>query len=271
MAVCMREWLGRSLGELRFEPLGQRLRASLAGTPLLDTDRGRLVWEPQRLVATYAVPLEDVLVPVVPIGASGSQLPADLPRFLDPRIPFGVHTTAGEQVELRIAEGEDAVVAGFRPDDTDLAGYVVVEFDGPDEWWADGDRVHAHPRDPFHRIDVTAASRPVRIEHDGDLVAVTDDALLLYETSVPVRTYVPVEDVVVPLLPSTTITWCAYKGRATYRSAALPDRVLDDIAWCYEDPAPEVGRIRGRVAFWDERVDVTVGGVTRPRPETPWS
>jgi putative N-acetylmannosamine-6-phosphate epimerase len=48
--------------------------------------------------------------------------------------------------------------------------------------------------------------------------------------------------------------------------------LLHDVAWCYEDPAPEVAGIAGMVAFFNERVDaICVDGEERPRPVTTWS
>jgi uncharacterized protein (DUF427 family) len=44
-----------------------------------------------------------------------------------------------------------------------------------------------------------------------------------------------------------------------------------DLAWSYEHPLPDAVEIAGLVAFFDERVDVVLDGVRRPRPTTPWS
>ncbi len=38
------------VGELRFEPVTRRVRASLRGQPVLDTTDAVLVWEPRRVV-----------------------------------------------------------------------------------------------------------------------------------------------------------------------------------------------------------------------------
>jgi len=44
-----------------------------------------------------------------------------------------------------------------------------------------------------------------------------------------------------------------------------------DLAWTYEKPLREASEVAGRVAFFDERVDVVLDGVRRERPVTPWS
>jgi uncharacterized protein (DUF427 family) len=51
------------------------------------------------------------------------------------------------------------------------------------------------------------------------------------------------------LRPSTTTTWCNYKGVATYWSAVVGDAVVDGVAWTYADPLPESTVIAGMLSF----------------------
>jgi len=44
-----------------------------------------------------------------------------------------------------------------------------------------------------------------------------------------------------------------------------------DPAWSYEQPLIEAREGHGYIAFFDERPDVRIDGVVRPRPITPWS
>jgi uncharacterized protein (DUF427 family) len=67
---------------------------------------------------------------------------------------------------------------------------------------------------------------------------------------------------------SETLTYCAYKGRASYFS--VPDGPAD-VAWTYREPLQDAKPVRDRIAFFDERVDVVVDGERRHRPITPWS
>ena len=48
------------------------------------------------------------------------------------------------------------------------------------------------------------------------------------------------------------------------------DRV-DGVAWSYVSPSPAVAAIAGRIAFYDELVDVRLDGQDRPRPGSPFS
>jgi uncharacterized protein (DUF427 family) len=92
---------------------------------------------------------------------------------------------------------------------------------------------------------------------------------MLFETGLPARFYLPRDDVRMDLLRATdTRTRCAYKGQASYWSLDLPDRTLEDLVWTYEAPLGDAAEVAGRVAFFDERVDVIVDGAGRERPDT---
>jgi uncharacterized protein (DUF427 family) len=274
MAVRIMDLLGSNLGALRYEPTAKRVRVCLGGEPVADTRDARLVWEPRRVVPTYAVPLAALSAQLVPAGAEsgadedvGVRLPAISSRpLLDPSVPFDAHSCAGTAFDV-IAGDETGAAAAFRPDDPDLADYVILEF-GAFEWREEDEHIVSHPHDPFSRIDVLRSSRHVRVELDGRLLAESRRPMLLFETLLPVRFYLPREDVVVRLDRSDTVSYCAYKGRASYYS--LPDGP-SDVAWAYHEPLHDAELVRDRICFFDERVDVIVDGERRDRPVTPWS
>jgi uncharacterized protein (DUF427 family) len=114
MATKMCDLFADTLGSLRYEPTEKRLRVYLADELIADTGDGRLVWEPGRVVPTYAVPAADI---------SG-------------------------------------------------------------------------------RLEPAESSRP----------------LLLFETLLPVRFYLPRNDIAADLQPTDAVTYCAYKGQASYYS-----------------------------------------------------
>ena len=231
--------------DLRYEPTERRVRAD----DVVDTTRALLVWEPRRIVPSYAVPVEDLRAEVV----AGGEVADDRGGILHPGIPFAVHTAPGEPVEI-------AGRSGFRL--AGLPGYVVLDFNAFDAWYEEDEQVFGHPRDPYHRVDVRRSSRPLRIELDGVVLAETTSARLLFETSLPTRFYLPWEDIAVALRPSARRSYCPYKGQASYWSADA----AEDIAWSYEDPLPELSVVKGLVAFWDEAVDVFLDGELRARP-----
>lgn len=278
MSRSVRGVLMSALPHLRHEPTAKRVRAVLDGVTVVDTTRALLVWEPRRVVASWAVPEEDLaaaLVGATQPGLAGEGIGHAMPELtrrpvLDPSIPFAAHSTAGTSLDVE-AGGRVLPAAAFRVDDADLAGYVVLDFAAFDEWWEEDARNLAHPRDPFHRIDVLRTSRTVRLEIDGTELATSRRPTLLFESMLPTRYYLPREDVVVPLQPSPTTSTCAYKGRASYFSVSVGGVELPDIAWTYEQPLAEATGVAGLVAFFDERIDVVLDGQRRQRPVTPWS
>ncbi len=91
-------------------------------------------------------------------------------------------------------------------------------------------------------------------------MARTTSALTLQEADYPAVQYVPLDDVAPDVLqPSDTRTWCPYKGEASYWSLTANGTELADSVWGYPDASPAVGRIAGHVAFYADRVSVTVG------------
>jgi uncharacterized protein (DUF427 family) len=260
----LRDVLMAQLGTLRYEPTQKRIRATADGATVVDTTRAMLVWEPKRIVPSYAVPETDVAGEIVG-GGDGAAEPSQPPMLAgrpvyDPSVPFAVHTAPGEPVTVAGAEG-------FRPADPELAGYVVLDFKGFEAWYEEDERNLSHPRDPYHRIDIVHSSRHVRVEADGETLAESSRPYLLFETSLPARYYLLPEDVRLDrLAPSDTGTACAYKGQASYW--ALDGR---DVAWYYPAPLREAAEITDRVAFFNERVDITVDGERLERPVTPWS
>jgi uncharacterized protein (DUF427 family) len=106
-----------------------------------------------------------------------------------------------------------------------------------------------------HRIETKPSTKHVRVEHDGQVLAESDRALELHERGLPVRYYLPREDVRMDLLlPSPTRSHCPYKGDASYWSAPG----ARDAFWSYESPLPERAEIAGLLAPWPGRVDVVV-------------
>lgn len=281
MAVELGVVLRDQLDGLRYQPTPKRIRAVVDGQAVVDSTRAVLLWEPRRIVPAYAVPAEDIsaeLAPAPPAGGEGARLEAlgsgsgdGTVRILSPG-HFRTHTTAGEELTVRAPAGEREAAA-FRLADPDLEGYVELDFAAFDQWLEEDEPVLSHPRDPFSRVDVRRSSRSVVVEHDGAVLAESSRPRLLFETNLPPRTYLPREDVRLDLLvPSATRTACAYKGvTSAYWAVERQDGGLLDVAWSYEHPLPDAIEIAGLVAFFDERVDVVLDAVRRPRPVTHWS
>lgn len=264
MSAQVSDIMRSNLGRLRHQPTEKQIRATVGGEQVVDTRRSLLVWEPRRIVPSYAVPVEEITGDLLPSSEPPAQ--SDVP-VLHPGIPFSAHSTEGESLDLRHGD-ITRPGAAFRPADPDLSGYVVLDFNAFDTWLEEDEEIFSHPRDPYHRVDIRRSSLPVRIEVEGVLVAETTRPSLVFETNLPTRFYIPREDVKVELSPSERRTACPYKGRASYWSFEAGGRTIDNLLWSYEDPVADALPLAGLMAMFDEVVDVTIDGEPRPRPDT---
>ncbi len=115
--------------------------------------------------------------------------------------------------------------------------------------------------DATHPITVKPTGAHVTVRVGGTVVAESDNALSLAESTYPVAQYIPLDDVDQSLLDRTTTqTYCPYKGDASYYSVKTPDGSLEtDLIWTYEHPYQAVAEIAGHVAFYPDRAEITVG------------
>jgi uncharacterized protein (DUF427 family) len=127
-------------------------------------------------------------------------------------------------------------------------------------------------RSSNHRVDVLKSSRHVKVSVSGEVVAETERPKILFETGLPPRYYIPPEDVrEEALVPSNKETQCPYKGVASYYSVEAGSRRMEDLVWYYLEPIPEAAKIKGHLAFFNEKVDLEVDGEEQERPQTQWS
>jgi uncharacterized protein (DUF427 family) len=122
-----------------------------------------------------------------------------------------------------------------------------------------------YPRPP--RVEATAARLTVVI--GGVTVADTTRGRRVLETSQPPAYYFPPDDVERSLLvPSTTRTFCEWKGQASYWTVTVGDRTVPDAAWSYPDPVPAFEDIRDHLAFYAQRADACFvdGEQVEPNP-----
>ncbi len=112
-----------------------------------------------------------------------------------------------------------------------------------------------------HPITVTETGRHVTVRVNGEVVADTDNALTLQESTYAAVQYIPLADVNGDVLRRTdTATYCPYKGDASYYSVVTAAGVtVEDAIWTYEQPYEAVAPIAEHVAFYPDKAEVTVG------------
>jgi uncharacterized protein (DUF427 family) len=248
-----------NIEHLMFEPTAKRVRAILNGVTVADSTNVMIMHEPGRL-AVYYFPIEDIrqdlLIPTT--KRTSSPLKGEAHFW---------------SVQVGDAAATDAVWSYPNPPEAcpDISKHVALYWNSMDAWLEEDEEVFVHPRDPYHRIDILDSSRRIRVVLAGETLVETAHARFLFETTLPVRYYIPKSDVQFDLLEeSDSVTACAYKGTTSkYWKVKGATR---DVAWCYESPSPEVARIAGLISFFNERIDsIFVDGVEVLRPQTQWS
>jgi uncharacterized protein (DUF427 family) len=176
---------------------------------------------------------------------------------------------------LRVAEIARPGVAHVYGEDAleGLAGTVRFEWDALDAWFEEDEEVFVHPRNPYARVDALRSTRSVRVELDGVLLAESSCPVMVFETGLPTRYYLDRTAVSFEhLIPTDTVTSCPYKGKTTgYWSVSIGEQLYPDLAWAYDFPTVALSPIAGLIAFYNEKVDVTLDGERLERPKTHFS
>jgi len=211
---------------------------------------------------------------------------AKLPTYFFPRVDVRIDLlTASEdteeergtvfwhlQVGDRISRNAAYSHLNPEPDLEALTDYISFKWHKVDHWYEEEEEIFVHARDPHKRVDAMPSSRHIRVEIDEVTAAETDRPVLLFETNLPTRYYIPGEDVNWHLFEAASrTTACPYKGTANYWSAMVGDKVEQNIMWSYPKPIDEMPKIKDLYAFFNERVDIFVDGELEPRPITAWS
>jgi uncharacterized protein (DUF427 family) len=121
-------------------------------------------------------------------------------------------------------------------------------------------RVHKEPG-ADHPITLERSTARVVVRAGPVVIAQSIRAYEMREASYPPVLYVPVDDIDQRhIRPSEHHTWCPYKGEASYYDIVVgdPESDLTAAGWYYDDPFPAVAEIQGHVAFYSDRVDISV-------------
>lgn len=113
------------------------------------------------------------------------------------------------------------------------------------------------PPDIHQRIRMHANPRRVRALYQNHVIADSDDVITLEEEGLPAVQYFPRDDVSMEYMSKTDRhTTCPYKGEASYYTILMEGVFADNAVWSYEDPIEGMEALRGRVAFYPDRVEV---------------
>lgn len=235
------------------ESNARRIRAVRGDHTLVDTTASRYVWE-HRYWPSWFLPVDE--------------LHAELKPSAHPERRRGERRGV---VHHDLIVGDEVLEGAARayPDEAALADLVAIDWDVADHWYEEDVEAHVHPRSPYVRVDTLPSSRHVVIRVDGEVLADTTRATILFETGLPPRYYVPADDVrMEQLTPTDSRTGCPYKGFARYWDVTTAAGAHADLAWAYDEPLQESSGVEGLVCFYNERVDIEVDGVPLASPRT---
>lgn len=147
----------------------------------------------------------------------------------------------------------------LKDDTSDLRGYVILKWNAMDSWYEEDEQMIGHPRDPFTRIDVRKSSAHVVVTFNGAVIADSAQPRILMETGLPIRYYIPEEDVnwkYLVAIDKTTV--CPYKGTSRYWSISVEGQKAPETAWAYPEPLQDADRVKDMVCFYQEKLKVYV-------------
>jgi uncharacterized protein (DUF427 family) len=237
----------------RVEPAPRRVRGFLGHQLVFDTTSARYVWEvpyyPQ-----YYIPRADVRAEFLRDENHAQKVQ------LGPSRTFSL---------VGVGQTYESAARVFDEGDGPVAGLVRFEWDRL-AWFEEDEPLYGHPRNPYVRVDALRSHRHITVELDGVVLGDTKSPVLLFETGLPTRYYIDRTDIAFEHLePSDAQTLCPYKGVTSgYWSVRVGDAVHPDLAWTYHYPLPAVAPITNMVAFYNEKLDITVDGVKLARPQT---
>lgn len=229
---------------LFWEPFPKRLRVVAGGETIVDS---------RRVVALHATGMMMRLA-VPPVDVRRERLVRNASET-DARLGEvqGWSIEGGATIARSIAAPPAAAAA--------LKDLVILDLDRADAWYLEDELGYAHPRDPYHRFDVHRASRHVVVRAGGTLVAETRTPAILFETSTPVRYYLPPDEVRPGVLAkSATVSQCPYKGDGQHWHVVAGGTRIADAAWTLTTPMDGALAIPHWISFYPDKVSVEVDG-----------
>ena len=110
---------------------------------------------------------------------------------------------------------------------------------------------------PDYAVEISPARGSVTVRIRGQVVAASEQALIIAETKHAPVFYLPRDDVRMAYFERTDhSTYCPFKGHASYWSFKHGGDVEENVVWIYEDPYPEVAGLKNYLSFYTDRAQV---------------
>ena len=109
-----------------------------------------------------------------------------------------------------------------------------------------------YPRPPL----LEATNKHIRIVFNQKVIAETNHALRMLETSHPPVYYLPLDCIVAEVLHrSDRQSFCEFKGMAGYYDLKVGEQVVKNAAWYYSSPSVRYLKLKNHVAFYPSMMD----------------
>ena len=109
------------------------------------------------------------------------------------------------------------------------------------------------------RIEITPFAGRITVAYAGKTIADTAAALALAEGDYPTVYYLPETDIDKSVLEASDHrTHCPYKGDASYYHLNHDGLRAENAVWTYLEPIGSVSELRHHVAFYPDKVSMTV-------------
>ncbi len=245
--------LGPERPRVFLETTAKRIRVLVGDEVVADSRHARLLLQ-RGQVPAYYLPRGDVNMQLLREAGEAEEVP-----LLGPATHYDLEV-GGRRIERA------ARIHGRPPEHLqELADLVAFRWDAADTWLEEDDPIDPHPRDPYHRVDVRQGSQHVRVLAHGEVLAESRRPRLVFETSLPVRFYLPPEDVRMERLEESDRRFaCPYKGKGRYWHLKAAGRRVEDGAWSIPEPLLEAVPVEGWLSFVGQKVDLEIEG--RPAP-----
>ncbi len=125
---------------------------------------------------------------------------------------------------------------------------------------------------PNYQVSIEPRDERVQVYVGDTLLADTSHAVLVTESRHRPVWYLPLDAVDTNLITaSKTSTYCPFKGNASYWSVSAGAQTLEDVMWSYREPFDECAQIRDFVAFYSNKVKLTVNGKSEGEAGPGWT
>jgi len=285
-------------GPFRTLETPKRIRLLYNGAFVADTSKALYVWE-HEYYPQYYLPMESF---VKPRGfdvrlSHGDAIRDENDKIVGGGLELAVRRQNSDE-EFRVLNEMVLFAADLEGPATCLRNYVKVLFNavGPslifpsrhigrvpnlclvaDQWFEEDTPIYVHPRDPYKRVDCLQSLKPIRVTIPSNgtdiILAESPTSVLLYETMLPRRYYIPYTSIRTTYLRlSTTTSECPYKGIAQYHSIVVNGEEHKDLVWWYRAPTAECVAVTGLRCFYNEKIDIWIlegtEWVKQERPKT---